>query len=71
MAVPVECRVTGMMIGIVNRESIARRNDMSRDTRDTAKQIERYNPDRIWRRTEVSQWALVPWRLVSVLETTS
>ncbi len=56
IAVPAEYRVTGVKTFIVSYDGIVYQKDLGPDSLNIAKQIDRYNPDRTWRRTD-DQWA--------------
>jgi hypothetical protein len=56
IAVPAEYRVTGVKTFIVSYEGIVYQKDLGPDSLNLARQIERYNPDKTWRRTD-DQWA--------------
>jgi len=55
VAVPAEYRVTGVQTFIVNNEGIVYQKDLGPDSVNIAKQMERFNPDKTWRRTD-DQW---------------
>jgi DUF2950 family protein len=56
IAVPAEYRVTGVQTFIVSYDGIVYQRDLGPDTLNVAKQIERYNPDKTWRRTD-DEWS--------------
>jgi hypothetical protein len=56
IAVPAEYRVTGVETFIVNHDGIVYQKDLGPDTLNVAKKIERFNPDKTWRRTD-DEWA--------------
>ena len=56
IAVPAEYGVTGMQTFIVNHDGIVYQRDLGPDSVNIAKKIERYNPDKTWRRTD-DEWA--------------
>ena len=55
VAVPVEYRVTGVQTFIISHDGIVYQKDLGPDTINIAKQMERYNPDTTWTRTD-DQW---------------
>jgi hypothetical protein len=55
IAVPAEYRVTGVQTFIVNQEGVVYQKDLGPDSLNAAKQIELYNPDATWHRTD-DQW---------------
>ncbi len=55
VAVPVEYRVTGVQTFIISHDGIVYQKDLGPDTPNIVKQIERYNPDKTWTRTD-DQW---------------
>jgi hypothetical protein len=56
IAVPAEYEVTGVQTFIVNHDGIVYQKDLGPDSLKLAQQIERYNPDKTWRRTD-DEWA--------------
>ena len=52
IAVPVEYRVTGVQTFMVSHDGIVYQKDLGPDTLNIARQIDRYNPDKTWKRTE-------------------
>ncbi len=56
IAVPAEYMVTGVKTFIVSYDGIVYQKDLGPDSLNIAKQIERYNPDKTWHRTD-DQWA--------------
>ena len=56
IAVPAEYRVTGVQSFMVSHDGIVYQKDLGPDTLKIAKGIERYNPDKTWRRTD-DEWA--------------
>jgi hypothetical protein len=52
IAVPAEYGVTGIQTFIVSHNGIVYQKDLGPDSVNIAKQIERYNPDKTWTRTE-------------------
>lgn len=55
VAFPAEYRVTGVKTFIVSYDGIVYEKDLGSDTVNTAKDMERYNPDKTWHRTD-DQW---------------
>jgi hypothetical protein len=55
VAVPAEYRVTGVKTFIVSYDGIVYEKDLGPDSLNIAKKMERYNPDKTWRRTD-DQW---------------
>ena len=55
VAVPAEYRVTGVQTFMVNHDGIVYQKDLGPDSLNIAKQMERYNPDETWTRTD-DQW---------------
>jgi hypothetical protein len=55
VAVPAEYRVTGVQTFIINHDGIVYQKDLGPDSLNIAKQMERYNPDKTWTRTD-DQW---------------
>ena len=55
IAVPAEYGVTGIQTFIVSHDGIVYQKDLGPDSINIARQIERYNPDKTWTRTE-DQW---------------
>jgi hypothetical protein len=58
IAVPAEYRVTGVQTFMINHQGVVYQKDLGPDTLNIAKQIERYNPDKTWTRTD-DQWSAV------------
>ena len=56
VAAPAEYRVTGVQTFIVNNDGIVYQKDLGPDTLNLVKQMERFNPDKTWRRTD-DQWS--------------
>jgi hypothetical protein len=56
VAFPVEYRVTGVKSFMVSYDGIVYERDMGPDTVNTAQSMERYNPDKTWRRTN-DEWS--------------
>ena len=56
IAVPAEYKVTGVQTFVVNYDGIVYQKDLGPDSLNIAKQVERYNPDKTWRRTD-DEWA--------------
>jgi hypothetical protein len=54
VAVPAEYRVTGVQTFIVNHNGIVYQRDLGPDSINIVKQMERYNPDKTWTRTDDS-----------------
>jgi hypothetical protein len=52
VAVPAEYRVTGVQTFIVSHDGIVYQKDLGPDTLNIVKQMERYNPDKTWARTD-------------------
>jgi hypothetical protein len=52
VAWPAEYRVSGVMTFIVNQNGVVYEKDLGPKTKDTAKAMTRYNPDRTWRRAQ-------------------
>jgi hypothetical protein len=52
VAVPVEYRVTGVKIFIVNYDGIVYQKDLGSNSLDIAKKMELYNPDKTWQPTD-------------------
>lgn len=52
VAVPAEYRVTGVKTFIVSHEGIVYEKDLGPDSLNIVKQMELYNPDKTWRRTD-------------------
>jgi len=52
LATPADYRVTGVQTFIVNQDGIVYQKDLGPDSVNIAKQIERFNPDKTWRRTD-------------------
>ena len=59
VAVPAEYRVTGVKTFIVSYDGIVYEKDLGTDSLKIAKDMERYNPDKTWRRTD-DQWPAEP-----------
>ncbi len=55
IAVPADYRVTGVQTFMVSHDGIVYQKDLGPDTLKIAKGIERYNPDKTWRRTD-DEW---------------
>jgi hypothetical protein len=55
VAVPVEYRVTGVQTFIVSHDGVVYQKDLGPDSVNTVKQMERFNPDKTWRRTD-DEW---------------
>jgi hypothetical protein len=55
IAVPAEYRVTGVQTFIISHDGIVYQKDLGPDSINIAKQIERYDPDKSWTRTD-DQW---------------
>jgi Protein of unknown function (DUF2950) len=55
VAFPAEYRVTGVKTFIVSYDGIVYEKDLGPDTVNIAKNMERYNPDKTWHRTD-DQW---------------
>ena len=55
VAFPAEYRVTGVKSFMVSYDGIVYERDMGPDTVNTAQGMERYNPDKTWRRTD-DEW---------------
>lgn len=55
LAFPAEYRVTGVKSFMVSYDGIVYEKDMGPDTLHVAQNMERYNPDKTWQRTE-DQW---------------
>ena len=55
VAFPAEYRVTGVKSFMVSYDGIVYEKDMGSDTVNTAQSMERYNPDKTWRRTD-DEW---------------
>jgi hypothetical protein len=55
VAVPAEYRVTGVQTFIINHDGIVYQKDLGPDSLSIVKQMERYNPDSTWTRTD-DQW---------------
>ncbi len=55
VAIPAEYRVTGVQTFLINHNGIVYQKDLGPDTLNIAKQMERYNPDKTWTRTD-DQW---------------
>ena len=54
-AVPAEYRVTGVKTFIVNDDGIVYQKDLGKDSLNIVKNMELYNPDSTWQRTD-DQW---------------
>jgi hypothetical protein len=54
-AFPAEYRVTGVKTFIVNNDGIVYEKDLGPNTLEVAKSMDRYNPDKTWRRTD-DEW---------------
>jgi len=55
IATPAEYRVTGVNTFMVSHEGVVYQKDLGRDSLKIAQQIDRYNPDKTWRRTD-DEW---------------
>jgi hypothetical protein len=55
VAVPAEYRVTGVKTFMVSYDGIVYEKDLGPDSLNIVKNMERYNPDKTWRRTD-DQW---------------
>jgi hypothetical protein len=55
VAVPAEYKVTGVQTFIVSHDGIVYQKDLGPDSLNIVKQMERYNPDKTWRRTD-DEW---------------
>jgi hypothetical protein len=55
VAVPAEYRVTGVKTFMVSYDGIVYEKDLGPDSLNIVKNVERYNPDKTWRRTD-DQW---------------
>jgi hypothetical protein len=55
VAAPAEYGVTGIQTFIVSHDGIVYQKDLGSDSVSIAKQMERYNPDKTWTRTD-DQW---------------
>jgi hypothetical protein len=55
VAVPAEYRVTGVKTFMVSYDGIVYEKDMGLDSLQVAKNMDRYNPDKTWHRTD-DQW---------------
>jgi DUF2950 family protein len=55
VAVPAEYRVTGVKTFMVSYDGIVYQKDLGTDSRNIVKNMERYNPDKTWHRTD-DQW---------------
>jgi hypothetical protein len=56
VAVPAEYRITGVKTFMVSYDGIVYERDLGPNSRDTAGAMERYNPDKSWRRVS-EEWA--------------
>ncbi len=54
-AAPAEYRVTGVQTFIISHDGIVYQKDLGPDTLNIVKQMDRYNPDKTWTRTD-DQW---------------
>jgi len=52
VAVPAEYGVTGVMTFMVSYDGVVYQKDLGPDSLNTVKQMERYNPDKTWQRTD-------------------
>ncbi|MEO8594927.1 MAG: DUF2950 domain-containing protein [Candidatus Solibacter sp.] len=52
LATPAEYRVTGVQTFMINHDGIVYQKDLGPDSVNLAKQIEKFNPDKTWRRTD-------------------
>ena len=55
VAVPADYRVTGVKTFMVSNDGIVYQKDLGPDSLNIAKNMERYNPDKTWQRTD-DQW---------------
>ena len=55
VAVPAEYRVTGVKTFMVSYDGVVYEKDLGPDSLNLAKNMERYNPDKTWHRTD-DQW---------------
>jgi hypothetical protein len=55
VAVPAEYRVTGVKTFMVSHDGIVYEKDLGPDSLNLFKNMERYNPDKTWHRTD-DQW---------------
>ena len=55
VAVPANYRVTGVKTFMVSYDGVVYEKDMGSDSLNIAKNMERYNPDKTWHRTD-DQW---------------
>ena len=51
VAYPAQYGVSGVMTFIVNHEGVMYQKDLGADTENTARAIEKYNPDKTWKKT--------------------
>ncbi len=65
IAVPAEYGVTGVKTFIVSHDGIVYEKDLGPDSLNIAKSMERYDPDKTWRRTD-DEWPTEPGRLMPV-----
>jgi len=56
LAFPAEYRVTGVKTFMVSYDGVVYEKDMGPDTLNIAQNLERYNPDKTWRRTD-DEWS--------------
>jgi hypothetical protein len=54
-AVPAEYRVTGVKTFVVNDDGIVYQKDLGTDSLNIVKNVDLYNPDSTWQRTD-DQW---------------
>jgi hypothetical protein len=52
VAVPADYGVTGVMTFMVSYDGVVYQKDLGPDSLNTVKQLERYNPDKSWQRTD-------------------
>jgi hypothetical protein len=55
VAFPTEYRVTGVKSFMVSYDGIIYEKDLGQDTANAARNMERYNPDKSWHRTD-DEW---------------
>jgi hypothetical protein len=55
IATPTDYGVTGVQTFIVSHDGIVYQKDLGADSVNLAKQIDRYNPDKTWHRTN-DEW---------------
>jgi hypothetical protein len=56
IAVPAEYGITGVQTFIISHDGIVYQKDLGPDSLNIAKQIDRYNPDKTWQRTD-DEWS--------------